>query len=66
MPTASPRRVRFTVLPRAHEVHGCTRCRRKIRTGERAVSIVGAGSVSFQHAGRTCPPPVFDRHPFIR
>lgn len=66
MPIQSPRRVSFTVLAQADKVHGCARCRRKLRAGERAVSIIGSGTVHYQHAGRTCPPAVADRHPFLR
>lgn len=50
------RLVRFTVRPEAHRLHGCRRCRRKLLRGERAVSEVQPGSVTYRHAGRTCPP----------
>lgn len=65
MPTKE-RRVPFTILPLADKLHGCDRCRRKLRRGEHAVSIVRPGLVSYRHAGRACPPLVIDRHPFLR
>lgn len=64
--SATERRTPFTVLELAHKVHGCERCRRKLRAGEKAVSIVRPGLVSYRHAGRACPPIVVDRHPFLR
>lgn len=61
-----PKRVYFTVLPLAHKVHGCERCRAKMREGQKAVSLIQPGLVSYRHAGRKCPPLIVDRHPFLR
>jgi hypothetical protein len=60
------RRIPFTVLEPAHKVHSCDRCRRPMRTGEKAVALREPHAVSFRHAGRVCPPALGDRHPFLR
>ncbi len=65
MPSPTIRRVPFTVLELADKLHGCERCRRKLRRGEKAVALRGRDTVTFRHAGRVCPPS-FDRHPFNR
>ena len=66
MPTATERRTTFTVLEASDKRLTCSRCRRPLRAGERATSIVRPGLAEYRHAGAKCPPAVFDRHPFIR
>lgn len=66
MPKTTERRRTFTVLEAAHKKLDCSRCRRALRAGERATTIVRPGFAEYRHAGRTCPPSQVDRHPFLR
>lgn len=56
----------FTVLPLADKVHGCSRCHRKLRTGERVTAIRTPTTAEFRHAGRKCPPAYVPPSPYLR
>lgn len=58
-----PTKIKFEITERAHETMTCVRCRRKMRAGESAVSVVEPGRVTYRHAGRSCPPCVSKQDP---